>query len=131
MLYTYRICIFVIPNFPIVRWRKRYVEIKWSIYNVMMAFVINSLLDSNITEQFAIRSNDKSIHDDLLFIICVSWPNIWVYPEVVVNISIFCISLLSLLLGHNFENLALKSPTRIEHVGCWLLIPESKSMRFS
>ena len=48
-LYIYRKCIFVIPNFPLVRWRKRYVEIKWSIYNIIMAFIINSSLDSNIT----------------------------------------------------------------------------------
>ena len=26
-LYTYRICVFVIPDFSIARWRKRYVKI--------------------------------------------------------------------------------------------------------
>ena len=40
-------------------------------------------------------------------------------------------ALLSFLLGHHFDNLALKSPTRIEHVGCCLLIAESTSTSFS
>ena len=34
-------------------------------------------------------------------------------------------------IGHHFDNLALKSPTRIENLGCCLLIPESTSIRFS
>ena len=42
-----------------------------------------------------------------------------------------CTALLSLSLVHQFDNLALKSQTRIEHAGCWLLILRSTSMRFS
>ena len=50
---------FVIPNFPIERCRKRYAEIERSVYNIMMAFIINSSLDSNITEQFAISGKKQ------------------------------------------------------------------------
>ena len=39
-----------------------------------------------------------------------------------------CPALLSLSLGHHFDNLALKSPTGIDHIGCWLLRLESTNV---
>ena len=71
----------------------------------MMTFVINSFFESNIREQFTI-SGEKQYNTRR------------VQPEVVVNVSIYCPALLSLSLGHHFDNLALKSPTKMEHVGC-------------
>ena len=56
----------------------------------------------------------KSLHDGLSFMMCISFP-----------------ALLSLSFGHHFNNLALKSRTRIEHVGCCLLLCENTSMMFS
>ena len=73
----------------------------------MITFIINSLLNSNYS-----------------FNMCR-------LPEVVVKVLMSCPALSFLPLGHHFDDLALKSPTRIEHVGCCLLIPESTSMRFS
>lgn len=49
---------------------------------------------------------------------------VWV-SEAVVKVSMSCTALLSLSLGDQFDYSELKSPTRIEYVGCCLLIPKS------
>ena len=131
MRYTYHICIFVIPNFPIVKWRKRYVEIKWSIYNIMIAFILNSLLDSSITEELVICGKKEVNTWRLVIHNMCRLTNHLNVTQSFCKVSMSCPALISLSLGHHFDNLALKSPTRIEHVCCWLLIPESTSMRFS
>lgn len=64
------------------------------------------------------------------FIICPGWLSIWV-SEAVVKVSMSCTALLSLSLGDQFDYSELKSPTRIEYVGCCLLIPKSTCRWFS
>ena len=46
-VYIWDLC-FCNLKLPYVRWKKRYAEIKWFICNIMMAFIINSLPDSNV-----------------------------------------------------------------------------------
>ena len=97
----------------------------------MIAFIINSLLDSHITEEFVV-SGKKQVNTLRLLIYNVRR----LTSHLSVNRNCCkCIYLLPsfaiFITWAPFDNLALKSPTRIEHVGCWLLIPETISMRFS
>ena len=54
------------------RWRKTYVKIKWSKYSIMMAFIINRLLDSNFREPFTI-SGKKEVYTWRLVICNMHW----------------------------------------------------------
>ena len=107
--------VFLNPNFLIVYWRERCVNIKWSIY--MMRFIINSLLNSNYSEQFAI-SGKKQVYRWWSIIKHVSVDQKF---EFNLKVLISCPALSFLPLGQHFNDLLLKSPTRIEHVGCCLL----------
>ena len=42
------ICMFIIPDFSVIRRGKGYIEIKSSVYNIMMIFFMNCLFNSTI-----------------------------------------------------------------------------------
>ena len=82
----------------------------------MMAFIINSLLESK--KQFAISSKKQvNTRRRVIYNMCRLTNHLSVTRSCCKCI-VSCLALLSLSLGHHFDNMALRSPTKIEYVGC-------------
>ena len=52
--YSLSICMFIIPDFSVIRSRKGYTEIQSSIYNIMMTFLMNCLFNSTISNNIQV-----------------------------------------------------------------------------